>query len=213
MTGKPPVRERFNAVRDNEVARQNMVLSLPNVISAVRVALVPLLFWLALNGRSNDFLIVLAVSLLTDGLDGFLARRLGQVTTLGSHLDSWADLATYAVMLFGLWRVWPEIFTRESGYLIVAFSSWLVPVLVCLTRFGRFPNYHTHAAKLAALGLAPAYFLLILFDYSWVFRAVLLFFLWVALEQVIITSILPRWRGDVAGFWRAWEIARQEENE
>src|SRR5690606_2690736 len=112
-----------------------------------RLALIPVLIWLVTEGESNTFLIVLAVSLLTDSLDGFLARKLGQVTTLGSHLDSWADLATYAVMLFGLWQIWPEIFDRESGYMIVAFSSWLVPVLVCLTRFGRFPNYHTYASK------------------------------------------------------------------
>ena len=40
------------------------------------------------------------------------------------------------------------------------------------------------------------------------FRAVLLFYLWVALEQVIITSILPRWQGDIIGFWQAAAIAR-----
>lgn len=207
------MRERLNAVKNNEVARQNMVVSLPNVISAVRLALVPLLIWLALQGMEYTFLMVLAFSLLTDGLDGFLARRLGQVTTLGSHLDSWADLATYAVMLLGLWQLWPVVFSREAGYMIVAFSFWLVPVVVCLTRFGRFPNYHTHASKLAALLLAPAYFALTLLDYHWGFRIVLLFFLWVALEQVIITTVLPRWHDNVCGFWHAWRIAEVKQKE
>lgn len=205
------MKERFNAVRDNEVARQNMVVSLPNVISAVRLALMPVLAWLALQDNSQVFLIVLAISLVTDGLDGFLARRLGQVTALGSQMDSWADLATYTLMLFGLWQIWPALFARESVYVVIAFSAWLVPVLVCLTRFGRFPNYHTYASKVVAVALMPAYFVLILWDYNWAFRGVMLFFLWVALEQVIITSILPRWHDDVAGFWHAWALARKEQ--
>jgi hypothetical protein len=42
------------------------------------------------------------------------------------------------------------------------------------------------------------------------FRGVLIFYLWVALEQVIITTILPRWQGNISGFWVAAAIARSD---
>ena len=195
-------------IQNNQVATQNLVVNLPNVISAIRVALVPVLVLLAIEKKADAFLWVLALSLFTDALDGYLARRLGQVTELGARLDSWADVITYAAMLLGLTLIWPETFDRESSYLVIAFSSWIVPLLVCLVRFQCFPSYHTLAAKIAAISIAPAYFMAAIWGHSLMFRAVLLFYLWVALEKVIITSILPRWQGDVSGFWQAAAIAR-----
>ncbi len=196
-------------IQNNRAATRNLVLNLPNVISATRVALMPLLVLLALQHNVAAFLSVLALSLLSDGIDGYLARRLGQVTELGTRLDSLADLSTYAAMLLGLKLLWPQVFEREADYLVMAFSAWLVPLLVCLARFRRFPSYHTHSAKLAAIMLAPAYFMAVMFDHSQLFRAVLLFYLWVTLEQVVITSILPKWQDNVPGFWNAAVIARQ----
>ena len=193
----------------NKAVTENLALNLPNMISALRVAMVPVLVWLALEKKGNMFLAVLAFSLLTDALDGYLARKLNQVTELGTQLDSWADLATYSTMLLGLWLVWPEIYTRELPYILLAFSFWLFPLLVCLARFRCFPNYHTYAAKLAAITMAPSYFLATLWAEPMYFRAVLFFYLWVAFEQVLITGILPRWQGNIAGVWHANAIARE----
>ena len=170
--------------------------------------MVPLLASLALEHKAELFLTILALSLFTDALDGFLARRLDQVTKLGTQMDSWADMATYAVMLLGLYVIWPDIYQSESTYLVIAFSSWLVPLLVCFARFQKFPSYHTWAAKLAAVSLVPGYFVATLWGEVLLFRIVLLFYLWVALEQVMITSILPRWQGDIDGLWHALSIAR-----
>jgi len=200
--------KKSRVIKHNQAATQNLVLSLPNVISAIRVALAPVLILLIIQGQTHLFLGVLAFSLFTDAIDGYLARRLNQVTELGVRLDSWADLITYSVMLLGLVQLWPELFERESTYLVIAFSSWIVPLLVCQARFGCFPSYHTFAAKIAAVSVAPAYFIAALWDNSLIFRGVLLFYLWVALEQVIITSILPRWQGNIAGFWVAAALAR-----
>ena len=194
--------------KNNEAAKENLVLNLPNLISALRLGMVPLLASLALEHKAELFLTILALSLFTDALDGFLARRLDQVTKLGTQMDSWADMATYAVMLLGLYVIWPDIYQSESTYLVIAFSSWLVPLLVCFARFQKFPSYHTWAAKLAAVSLVPGYFVATLWGEVLLFRIVLLFYLWVALEQVMITSILPRWQGDIDGLWHALSIAR-----
>lgn len=195
-------------LKNNEAATENLVLNLPNVISALRVGMVPLLVWLAFEKKADLFLLVLAFSLFTDALDGYLARRMNQVTKLGTQMDSWADVATYAVMLLGLHEIWPSIYLSESPYLIIAFSSSLVPLLVCVARFQRFPSYHTWAAKLVALLLAPGYFVATLWGETVMFRLVLLLYLWVALEQVIISCILMRWQGNVEGIWHALKIAR-----
>jgi cardiolipin synthase len=76
------------------------ILTLPNVVTAARLALVPLFAWLFL-GRSNDAfaLAVLFVIGSTDWVDGFLARRLGQVSKLGEVLDPIADRVAVIVLL------------------------------------------------------------------------------------------------------------------
>ncbi|MAD57281.1 MAG: hypothetical protein CMK44_01730 [Porticoccus sp.] len=200
----------IRVIEKNKVATDNFVLNFPNVISSIRVALSPVLLFLAIQQKENLFLWILAASLITDFFDGYLARHLKQVTKFGAKLDSWADLITYSVMLFGLLLLWPATFNSEVIFLLIAFSSWIVPLLVCQSRFGRFPAYHTLAAKTTAILIAPAYFIAVIFGNTIFLRGVLLFYIWVALEQVIITSILPRWQSNIAGFWVAASIARNE---
>lgn len=76
------------------------ILTLPNVVTTARLALVPVFAWLFL-GRSNDTLAFASLALLggTDWIDGFLARRLKQVSKLGEVLDPIADRAAVIVVL------------------------------------------------------------------------------------------------------------------
>lgn len=68
------------------------VWTVPNLLSMVRLALVPLFVWLVL-GPENDVAAigVLMLSGITDWADGWLARRLDQTTALGALLDPIAD--------------------------------------------------------------------------------------------------------------------------
>ncbi len=195
--------------KKNIAAKESLVLNLPNVISALRVAMFPLLLWMAVKRDADTFLSILAFSFFTDVLDGYLARKLNQVTEFGSQLDSWADFATYGAMLVGLFFIWPTIYQSESLFLMLALSFWLFASLVCLARFRCFPNYHTYAAKLVAIGSAPAYFVAAWLNEPMYIRMALLAYLWVAIEQVLITSVLPRWQGNIAGIWHALALARR----
>ena len=159
--------------------------------------MVPVLLWLARRGDGSTFLFLLAFSLLTDCFDGYLARKLGQTTELGAKLDTWADVLTYGAMALGLMWAWPELFQSESWYVLLAIVANLPPLIACLWRFGCFPGFHTWSAKAAALLLAPAFFWLVLFDNPWPFRAVVLFHVWVAFEEVLITFMLSQWRCNI----------------
>jgi cardiolipin synthase len=68
------------------------VLTIPNVISIVRLAGVPLFLWLILVPEADAWaLVVLMLSGISDYLDGYLARRLNQTSKLGEILDPVAD--------------------------------------------------------------------------------------------------------------------------
>jgi len=180
----------------------NNIYSIPNLLSLLRLTLVPVLVALAVAGQVNGFLILLAVSLLSDMLDGYLARKLHQTSELGARLDSWGDMLTYAVMILGLYLIWPSIFQDQAAYLFVAMLSYVLPVLLALNRFGSFPSYHTWGAKLAAVLIAPAYYLLIFTGNEVFFRTVIIFHALVALEEMAITIILKHPKTNVGSVFK-----------
>ena len=173
------------------------IYSVPNLLSLLRLMLVPVLAITASLGMAELFLALLAISLLSDMLDGYFARKLDQTSELGARLDSWADMLTYAAMILGLYLIWPIVFVEQKIYIIVATLSYVLPVLLALSRFGSFPSYHTWGAKLAAVLIAPAFYLLVLTDNQLFFRAVIVFHALVALEEIGITFILKQPRTNV----------------
>src|SRR5579863_7561599 len=83
-----------------------MIWNLPNILTWLRILAIPLvavLFFLG-DGRPSNLAdpiagLVFAAAAITDSLDGYLARRLGQTTRLGAFLDPVADKLIVAVAL------------------------------------------------------------------------------------------------------------------
>jgi len=91
-------------------------LNLPNFITLVRILLIPvfvMLFFTPTPDRSLSAAVVFVVAAITDLLDGYIARRTGQVTKLGKLLDPIADkllvlvtfVPLYGIGLLPLWLV------------------------------------------------------------------------------------------------------------
>ncbi|HET7475954.1 MAG TPA: CDP-alcohol phosphatidyltransferase family protein [Dermatophilaceae bacterium] len=99
------------------------VLTVPNALSALRVAAVPLFLWLILARRDGLAVLVLALSGVSDYLDGKIARRFGLESRLGQLLDPVADRLYILSTLLGL--AWRDII-----------PWWLVAVLVAREVFG-----------------------------------------------------------------------------
>ena len=78
------------------------IWTVPNVLSMLRLLLVPVFLVLVVAGEYVPALVVLVTASLTDLLDGFLARRFDQVTRLGQLLDPAADRLYIFAALIGL---------------------------------------------------------------------------------------------------------------
>jgi cardiolipin synthase len=138
------------------------VWTVPNLVSFARLAGVPLFLYLMLGPHHHDVaaLIVLAVGGTTDWVDGYLARRLGQVSRLGELLDPAADrlyiLAT--LLAFSIRGVLPWWFT-------IALLAREVMLLVCLAvlrRAGYGPPPVHYLGKTATFILLSAFPVLLL---------------------------------------------------
>jgi cardiolipin synthase len=78
------------------------IFTIPNILSFVRLLLVPVFLVLIVRGEDGLALLVLVISSITDFLDGIIARRLNQVTRLGQLLDPAADRLFIFTALIGL---------------------------------------------------------------------------------------------------------------
>ncbi len=106
------------------------ILSIPNLLSLFRLALIPVYIIIYLNAEQTvDYVIaasILAVSCLTDMIDGQIARHFNMITTLGKLLDPVADKATQfaltvclAIRYPVLWNL-AGLFVLKEGFQFVA---------------------------------------------------------------------------------------------
>lgn len=90
----------------HDIDLKKEIFSVPNVLSMIRLALIPLYIVIYLNATDiSHYYIsagILAVSCLTDLIDGQIARRFNMITTLGKVLDPFADKATQFTLILCL---------------------------------------------------------------------------------------------------------------
>ena len=83
--------------------RDNRVWTVPNLLSMARLAGVPVFLWLVLGPEADGWALgLLMLSGITDYLDGWLARKLDQMSTLGEILDPVADRLYILAVVVGL---------------------------------------------------------------------------------------------------------------
>lgn len=111
------------------------ILTIPNLISFVRLAAVPIFWWLVLGAENLGVaaIVLIAVS-WTDWVDGYLARRLNQVTKLGKTLDPVADrlMIASAVIVGLISGIVPAII----GYPLIAREIYMALVTVFVVSRG-----------------------------------------------------------------------------
>ena len=85
------------------------IFTIPNLLSFLRLGLVPVYSSLYLLGKNPSASLVLAISCLTDFLDGFIARRFQMVSDFGKFLDPLADKITQLALLLCLSAQYPLV--------------------------------------------------------------------------------------------------------
>ena len=138
-------------------------MTIANKITLSRIALIPvsliLLFVPSLQAEIPSFfqitiaqlvfLVLFCLASLTDFLDGYLARKRGEVTTFGKFLDPIADkiLVFTALIFLPVFQFWQAQFSSKISGIRLFLLLYLVSVLLILTR-----EFLVTAARLVAVG-------------------------------------------------------------
>lgn len=141
-----------------------------NIVTLSRALLILPIAGLLLQHHNFAALAIYFCAIATDGLDGWLARKNGQMSEHGAILDAVVDnIFSVAIALF-LWLSLPEIF---AAHLLVFAFVFIVPLLYLVVSYvwtGQVLMFHFHSAKLGAL---------------------LLFLLWPVLELTGFEIVIP----------------------
>lgn len=141
--------------------------SIPNLLTALRLLLLPLLWVLALAERSLLLGVGIALAGITDKLDGVLARRLNAITAWGSHFDSLADSLLFISMMAWLVLLRPEFIREQAVPILIWIALGLASYVVGWIRFRRVADLHLYSAKTAVfLGYLFIIHILVFEDYS-----------------------------------------------
>jgi CDP-diacylglycerol--glycerol-3-phosphate 3-phosphatidyltransferase len=108
-------------------------LGWPNIISVARILLAPVLAVLVLSGETVSAYVAAALFVLaaiTDGLDGYLARRYRSITRLGQWLDPLADKAlvtapVVALTIVGTFPLWATVVIVAREFAVSLLRAWL----------------------------------------------------------------------------------------
>ena len=138
-------------------------LNLPNLLTVLRIMLVPALVVALLgNTPAGDILaaVVFAVASLTDFVDGYLARARGSVTTFGKLMDPLADkllivAALLALVSLGRLQAWVAmvIITRELAVTVLRLGATQAGVVMAASLSGKIKTCLQIAAILAVIAV------------------------------------------------------------
>ena len=182
----------------------------PNILSATRIALMPAVLLMAMAGSRPWFVAMLAISLLTDALDGFLARRFNAFTEFGRKLDSAADYLTMITGIAGIALLWPDIVHRELPWIFTGLVAFFSVVVYGFVRLGRAPCYHTWVAKLGAIGCVASMGPLLAGHSATPFHVVMVLQILGGIEELAIAMLLPSHVGEMPSLWHAGRQRRED---
>jgi cardiolipin synthase len=184
-----------DATPSPEDADLGRILTAPNLITMVRLACIPLFLWLLFGAhRQTAAAILLAVLGATDWVDGHVARRFHQVSTLGKVLDPVADrilvgTSVIAIIVYGAVPVWFGVATvaREAvvsvAVLVLASLGAKRIDVLWVGKAGTFALMFSYPAFL--LGHGTAHWQTPIRDIAWVTGIIGLVLAWIAAGSYI----------------------------
>jgi cardiolipin synthase len=150
--------------------------------------------------------------LLSDILDGWIARTFAWTSRLGAILDSTADILVQLIAIGGLWMFYKETVVAHRVPVLVVVSLYLAEVVIALFRYGRISSFHTFLVRAAASALGIFVLSLFFWRYvDWIFYPAVGLGVLAYSEELLILLLLPEWTPDVGGLYRAWIITKQRE--
>ncbi|ABK44814.1 CDP-alcohol phosphatidyltransferase [Magnetococcus marinus MC-1] len=167
-------------------------MNLPNLLSFARIFMVPIFIWCVFEGHGQWALWIFVLAGITDALDGYLAKRLGQVTELGGFLDPLADkMLLIAGFVTLTWThqmpLWLTLLVVTRDLIIIGGAILYQITTGDLKMEPLFISKINTAAQIMVLGMAMAHH-----NYGW-FEGGVAIMVWVVMVTTVVSGVAYIW--------------------
>lgn len=158
------------------------------------------------------YVVLFAYGLLSDVLDGIIARRLGVSTEKMRRMDSSVDNIFYMCVIASVFILNPDFMYTNAAALIILVSAEAIVYIVSYAKFGREVATHALASKFWSLILfATLTSLMLEYDTTFLFQLCFYVGLITRLEILVILVLLKKWTADVPSFYHAIRLRQGRE--
>lgn len=177
-------------------------LNIPNILSLYRLLSFPFILLIAILEKEQIFVMLFIINLVTDILDGWIARRFNMQTEIGAKIDSIADIGSFILAFVGIYLFKSIEFTPH----IVSFS-WFIGLFVfsnvlSLFKFKKTPSLHLYSWKIG--GYIQGFFFFTLFAFTfnrWFYYLMVTWGILSFIEHIIIQLISKKMLVNAKGLY------------
>jgi cardiolipin synthase (CMP-forming) len=178
------------------------IYTIPNFLSFYRLIMFPVVLYFAITEDINLFTIFFVINLLTDVLDGFIARMFNQQTRLGARLDSLADVGSFVLAFVGVFIFrWDNVQPHAISF-FTFLGLYLLTDVFALLKFKKISSFHLYSWKVC--GYVQGIFFIVLFAidfYEPFYYLMIVFSILAAIEHLIIQIIIKDMKSNLKGLY------------
>lgn len=178
--------------------QKEKILNIPNALSAYRIVALPFIIYAIASGNRHLFIILISVNLITDILDGIIARTFNMQTEFGARLDSAADIGTFLMAVAGVvFLDGPFVHEHFTAFLVLM-VCYLTPYVISLIKFGRLQSLHLYAYKIT--GYVQGIFIFTYFNFgyaAWYFYLMMVVSFWAYVEETASLLVMKELRSNI----------------
>jgi len=187
-------------------------MNIPILLILFRLVLAPIILALAyFIGESSNITIVILMylGLVSDILDGIIARKQHISSEKLRRMDSQTDMIFWLSIGFATWILYPKLISDNAIVICTILGLELTCYVISLIKFKKETCTHALLSKLWGLTLLVAFTSLIGFNHAGIpFTLAIILGLISQLDIILITLILPKWTHDVPSAYHAYLIRK-----
>ncbi len=187
-------------------------INLPQGLILFRLLLAPVILglaWFMKEPASPAIVLLMYLGLISDILDGIIARKQNCSTEKIRRMDSQTDMIFWLSIGFSAWILYPGLIEGHSTLIWVILCMEIACYVLSWLKFGKETCTHAFLSKLWGISLLIAFTSLIGFKHAGLpFSLAVTLGLISHIDRILITLILPRWTHDVPSVYHAYLIKK-----
>jgi len=183
-------------------------MNTPKGLILFRFLLAPIILLLAYYlGESSKMiiLILMYLGLISDILDGIIARKQNTSTEKLRRLDSQTDMIFWLSIGFATWILYPELIKENSISINIILTMEVMVYVISIIKFKKETCTHAFLSKIWGITLLIAFTSLIGFNHAGIpFLIAIIMGIISHIDRILITLILPTWTHDIPSTYHAY---------